>query len=187
MDKAEIRKTMLAQRRALTSKYVNDNSDRIFEMLVNLGEVKQAKNVMIYSHYANEVKTGKLAGWLLFHGMRVFLPVMDEDTLLVADMSSACFEMNCYGIAQPEKETAQFEDPSKIDLFVVPGLAFDRQGNRVGFGKGYYDDLLFKAPDAVKIALAYDFQVVDAISAEVHDIKMDILVTPKEVIGREDD
>ena len=187
MEKAEIRKYILAQRGALTSKYVSGNSDRIFALLVGLSQVKQAKKVMIYSHFANEVRTGKLAGWLLFHGKRVFLPVVDENRLLAADIGSTCFEMNCYGISQPEKTTAQFEDPSKIDLFIVPGLAFDRKGNRIGFGKGYYDDLLLKAPDAQKIALAYDFQILDEIVAERHDIKMDILVTPKEVIRSEDD
>lgn len=187
MEKAEIRKYILAQRGALTSKYVSGNSDRIFALLVNLTQVKQAKNVMIYSHFANEVRTGKLAGWLLFHGKRVFLPVVNDDSLLAADIGSTCFEMNCYGISQPEKETACFEDPSKIDLFIVPGLAFDRKGNRIGFGKGYYDDLLSKAPDAQKIALAYEFQILDEISAEPHDIKMDILITPKEVIRREED
>lgn len=181
MDKAEIRKTMLAQRWALTSKYVSTNSDRVFERLVNLDEVVRAGNVMIYSHFSNEVKTGKLAGWLLFHKKRVFLPVVDGDRLLVADMSSTCFEMNVFGIAQPEKETACFARPGEIDIFIVPGLAFDAEGNRVGFGKGYYDDLLAEAPDALKIALAYDFQIMDKIVPERHDIKMDMVVTPKKI------
>lgn len=184
MDKAEIRKTMLARRWALTSKYVSDHSDRVFERLAGLPEIKDAKNVMIYSHFANEVKTGKLAGWLLFHEKRVFLPVMDGEKLLVADMSSTCFEMNSFGIAQPEKETACFAQPDEIDVFIVPGLAFDAEGNRIGFGKGYYDDLLALAPETLKIALAYDFQMMDTITPEPHDIKMDLVVTPKKIYGR---
>lgn len=184
MDKTEIRKTMLARRWALTSKYVSDNSDRVFERLAGLPEIKNAKNVMIYSHFANEVKTGKLAGWLLFHEKRVFLPVVDGDKLLVADMSSTCFEMNSFGISQPEKETACFAGPDEIDVFIVPGLAFDAEGNRIGFGKGYYDDLLAMAPQAVKIALAYDFQMVEKIVPEMHDIFMDMVVTPKKIYRR---
>ncbi len=184
MDKAEIRKTMLARRWALTSKYVSDNSDRVFERLSALPEINGAKNVMIYSHFANEVKTGKLAGWLLFNEKRVFLPVVEGETLLVADMSSTCFEMNSFGIAQPEKETACFAQPGEIDVFIVPGLAFDEEGNRIGFGKGYYDDLLARAPKAVKIALAYDFQMIGTMTPEQHDIKMDMVVTPKKLYGR---
>jgi len=168
MDKAQIRKTMLARRWALTSKYVNDHSDRVFDLLAGLHEIKNAKNVMIYSHFANEVKTGKLAGWLLFHEKRVFLPVVDGDKLLIADMSSTCFEMNSYGIAQPEKETACFAKTEEIDVFIVPGLAFDAKGNRIGFGKGYYDD----------------FQITDTIIPERHDVKMDMVVTPKKVFRR---
>jgi 5-formyltetrahydrofolate cyclo-ligase len=74
--------------------------------------------------------------------------------------------------------------PGEIDLFIVPGLAFDPHCNRIGFGKGYYDDLLAGAPDAIKIALAYDFQMVDKIQAEKHDVKMDMVVTPQKVFRR---
>jgi len=184
MEKAEIRKKMLAQRHALTSKYINDNSDLIFDLLTGLREIRDAKNVLIYSHFNNEVKTGKLAGWLLFNKKRVFLPVVDGDVLLVADMSSTCFELNTYGVAQPERETACFVRPDEIDLVIVPGLAFDEAGNRIGFGKGYYDDLLAQAVNATKIALAYDFQMTDGIHPEKHDIRMDMVATPKKIYGR---
>jgi 5-formyltetrahydrofolate cyclo-ligase len=156
----------------------------VFESLIELDEVKNAKHIMIYSNFSNEVKTGKLAGWLLFHQKEVYLPVQDGPKLLIANMKSTCLEMNCFGIAQPEKATACFCEPSQIDLFIVPGLAFDRECNRIGFGKGYYDDLLSGAPDTVKIGLAYDFQIVDKIEAEEQDIKMDIIITPQAVIRR---
>ena len=184
MDKVQIRKKMLAMRGELTSKYVSDNSDGIFELLTGLPEVKNAKNVMIYSNFANEVKTGNLAGWLLFNKKQVFLPVLDGQKLLIANMKSTCFEMNRYGIAQPERTTASFVQPGEIDLFIVPGLAFDLHCNRIGFGKGYYDDLLAGAPDAIKIALVYDFQMVDKIQPEKQDVKMDMVVTPQKVIRR---
>jgi 5-formyltetrahydrofolate cyclo-ligase len=182
MDKAEIRQTMKLMRGDLTSKYVNDNSERVFESLIELDEVKNARHVMIYSNFANEVKTGKLAGWLLFHQKQVYLPVVDGSKLLIANMKSTCLEMNCFGIAQPEKASACFVQPSEIDLFIVPGLAFDMQCNRIGFGKGYYDGLLSQAKDNVKIGLAYDFQIVDKIGVEEQDIKMDMVVTPQSVI-----
>ena len=186
MNKAQIRKNMMAKRWALTSAYVSDQSDRVYERLVSLKEVCRAEKVMTYSHFSNEIKTGKLAGWLLFNKKHVFLPVVDGDILLVADMSSTCFEMNDFGIAQPEKATACMIEPEELDLVIVPGLAFDKKGNRIGFGKGFYDELLLKTPNAIKIALAYDFQIVDEIPCEEHDIKMDLVVTPKKVFGGKD-
>lgn len=181
MDKAKARERMKEMRAALTSKYVNDNSERIFEQLTGLDEIKGANNVLIYSHFANEVKTGGLAGWLLFYGKQVFLPVVDGDRLLIANMKSAAFELNKYGIAQPKKRDAAFAQPDDMDVIICPGLAFDRNGSRVGFGKGYYDGLL-AGVRGIKIGLAYDFQIVGKIDTEPHDVVMDMVVTPREVI-----
>jgi 5-formyltetrahydrofolate cyclo-ligase len=186
MDKAEIRKAMLARRWALASEYINEQSDKIFERLMRLDEVKQAENIMTYSHFSNEVKTGKLTGWLLFHGKRVFLPVVDDEKILVADISSACFEVNKFGISQPQRSTACVVEPKKIDLFIIPGIAFDSNGNRIGFGKGYYDNVLFNAPGAFKIGLAYDFQITEQIFPEAHDVKMDMVVTPEKIFRRKE-
>lgn len=183
MEKAKTRERMKEMRSSLTSKYVNDNSERIFERLTELTEIKNAKNVLIYSHFSNEVKTGSLAGWLLFFGKQVFLPVVDGDRLLIANMKSAAFEMNKFGISQPRKDAALFAEADEIDLVVCPGLAFDRKCNRIGFGKGYYDGLL-KNTNAFKMGLAYDFQVVDKINTEPQDVPMDMVVTPRELIWR---
>lgn len=183
MDKSKTRERMKEMRASLTSKYVNDNSERIFERLTGLQEIKSAKNVLIYSHYVNEVKTGGLAGWLLYYGKQVYLPVVDGDRLLIANMKSAVFEMNRYGISQPRKDSAKFAEAHEIDLIICPGLAFDKECNRIGFGKGYYDGLL-KDTDAFKIGLAYDFQVVGKIDTEPQDVPMDMVVTPRELIWR---
>ncbi len=184
MDKAKARERMKEMRAALTSKYVNDNSERIFERLTGLPELKDAGSVLIYSHFANEVKTGGLAGWLLFYGKQVFLPVVDGDKLLVANMKSSALELNHFGIAQPNKHKAAIVPVEDMDVIVCPGLAFDRSGSRIGFGKGYYDGLLAGAR-AFKIGLAYDFQVIGKIDAEAHDVQMDMVVTPREVIRRQ--
>ncbi len=72
----------------------------------------------------------------------------------------------------------------KIDLVIVPGVAFDEDLNRIGFGKGYYDRILYRLSSrAKKVAVAHDFQVLNSIPSEEHDVKMDIIVTEKRVIG----
>ena len=73
-------------------------------------------------------------------------------------------------------------DPSQIDLIIVPGAGFDRLGNRLGLGGGFYDRFLQKTPRALKIALAFQFQIVDKIPVESHDQKIDAIVTSEGVI-----
>ena len=70
----------------------------------------------------------------------------------------------------------------KIDLVLVPGIVFDKNGHRIGYGLGFYDKFLKKVPKAIKIGLAFDFQIVDKVPREEHDVPVDLVVTDKEVI-----
>lgn len=83
-----------------------------------------------------------------------------------------------YGILEPS--VVKTADEKDIDVILVPGLAFDRHGGRMGFGKGYYDRLL-ETSIAVKIGLCYDFQLFDTIPTESHDVPMDFIITEKEI------
>ena len=69
-----------------------------------------------------------------------------------------------------------------IDLILVPGIAFDKEGHRIGYGFGYYDKFLKKVPKAIKIGLAFDFQIVDKIPREMHDVPVDLIVTEERVV-----
>jgi 5-formyltetrahydrofolate cyclo-ligase len=178
MDKAELRSRMIEARGALTSQYVCDSSEKVRTRLIGLPVIQAAKTVLLYSDFQNEIKTGALAGWLLYQGKRVFLPVQGGEELRIADLSSAPLEFGRWGIAQPSERLAHYAKPEEMDVALVPGLAFDRQGNRVGFGKGYYDGLLAKAPGIFKIGLCFDFQVVERILTEPHDIGMNAVATP---------
>ena len=88
-------------------------------------------------------------------------------------------EKGAFGISEPVNKTQYSK--YDIDLFIIPGLAFGMQGERVGFGKGYYDKLL-KNTDAIKTGFLYDFQLTDEIEPEKHDIYMDYLITESKVI-----
>ena len=80
----------------------------------------------------------------------------------------------CYGIKEPTGKV--FTDFAKIDVAIIPGVAFDRQGHRLGRGKGYYDRLLSVMPQVYKIGLCFDFQVVDNVPVDSHDIRMDEVI-----------
>ncbi|MGI6152767.1 MAG: 5-formyltetrahydrofolate cyclo-ligase [Christensenellaceae bacterium] len=182
MEKEKLRELLLVKRRELTSKYIDDASGRIYERTIALKEVIDAKNVLIYSNFDNEVKTGNLTGWLLFKGKTVALPVVQENDMLAVNIKSAPLEMSGFGVAQPKLDAAEIVAPDTLDIIIVPGIGFDRNKNRLGFGRGYYDIFLKRAPKAKKIALAYDFQIADEIEAASHDVKMDMIITPDEII-----
>lgn len=182
MTKQEIREKILNMRRGLTSKYIEDESAKIYERLTEGKYFTNAKQVLSYSDFDNEVKTAALTGWLMFHGFRICLPCIYQKKIFAADIKSAGLELSKFGIAQPKYEEASFIQPEDLDVIIIPGIAFDRGGRRIGFGCGYYDRFLKRAKKAKKIALAYDFQIVEKIPSEPHDVPMDMIVTPDGVL-----
>ena len=167
----------------LTSKYIDDASDKVFDQITQLPEVKKAKTILVYSDFANEIKTGKLTGWLLFHGAKVALPTIHGGKMYAIDIKGSHLELCDFGMTQPKYNEGAVIKPDKIDVIIVPGLAFDRQLNRVGFGKGYYDIFLKDAGKAKKIGICYDFQVLDTIPAEEQDVPMDMVISQDEIIS----
>ena len=88
--------------------------------------------------------------------------------------------LNSFGYYEPKNISPV--DPEEIDLVIVPGVVFDKSFNRIGFGKGYYDRILSKLkPSAKKVAIAHDFQVLQSIPTEDHDIKMDMIITEETI------
>ncbi|MDR2047309.1 MAG: 5-formyltetrahydrofolate cyclo-ligase [Clostridiales bacterium] len=164
---------MSADRRA-------DADRRIFERLTGLGEVKEAKNIMIYNSAGHEPETEKLRGYLLKEGKNVYLPVLDSDGGMTAVKISANTEYakNVYGIDEPRKGdgSADGVPAGELDAVIVPLVAFDKNKNRLGRGKGYYDKFL-SGISAVKIGAAYGASETECIEAEKHDVRLDIIVT----------
>lgn len=177
MGKKEVREKLLDMRRGLTSKFIEEASEQILVQLMTDERVANAENMLVYSHFDNEVKTGSLTGWLLYRGKQVYLPLIHEKKMHAASIRNAVLEMSRFGVAQPSMDTAELIQPQQLDLIIVPGVAFDRKKNRLGFGMGYYDTFL-QDTQAYRMALAYDFQVLESLPAEVHDQKMDCIITP---------
>ena len=135
--------------------------------------------------FKNEVTTSILIKNMLSEGKRVLVPF--TDSVNTAIIPSEIFKesdlvLNPFGYYEPKNLLSV--PVEEIDLVIVPGVVFDKNLNRIGFGKGYYDRILAKLKaSAKKIAVAHDFQLLDLIPTEEHDIKMDILVTEKRIIG----
>lgn len=181
MIKDKLREEMRAKRRALTADEVKLSSEKIRNSLFTLDCVKNAKTVCTFLSAFKEPDTIEIVKQLWEKKCRVIVPISDTETntlsLSFID-SMADLKKGAYGILEPS--VVKTADENAIDVILVPGLAFDRSGARMGFGKGYYDRLL-EMSSAVKIGLCYDFQLFDSIPTESHDVPMDFIVTEKEI------
>jgi len=152
----------------------SEGSEKIIKKLIETTEFRTAGSVLLYMPINNEVDTRDLFQTKKF----IALPVIKDNNIIISRAGTE-FKKGMYNVLEPE--VTEEVKPDKIDLAIVPGLAFDRKGNRIGYGKGYYDRLLEKIRTP-KIALAYSYQMVEKIPAEPHDIQVNIIITEKEVI-----
>lgn len=161
----------------MTADEVLEKSARIQKQLFSFDKYVIAKTVMLYVSAFNEPSTIEIIKDAIEQKKRVVLPVSDTatETIVLSYLDSLDdLEKGAYGILEPR--TIKKADISDIDFILVPGLAFDKNGNRMGFGKGYYDKLLCKT-NAEKTALCYEFQLFDEIPAGEYDIPMNTIIT----------
>ncbi|MBR5156384.1 MAG: 5-formyltetrahydrofolate cyclo-ligase [Clostridia bacterium] len=183
MNKIELRKKYLGLRRQMPKEELNAKSEQILSALLSLDAIKNAKTVMLYISYNQEVNTHSLINTLKDADKNVCAPVCDTESCeMTAYYIDGFNSLVCgaYGILEPKPENKANEED--IDCVIVPGCVFGKNFARIGYGKGYYDRFLPKAKNAVKIGLCYDFCLVDAVAANRYDEYVDIIVTEKEVL-----
>lgn len=181
-DKDGLRLIMRAERRKLPLKCVSEKSTAIARSVINDGHLKNADFVMCYIDAFKEPQTMNIIKELFKMKKRVAVPVSNTGThtLTVCEIyNTEDLKPGAYNILEPI--FIREVDFKEISLVLVPGLAFDRAGGRMGFGMGYYDRLLENG-DAYKIGLCYDFQLFDSIPKGEHDIKMDKIITEREIV-----
>lgn len=182
-DKQALRKKMLEWRRSLSVEEAGRKSEQIAAAARALPEYKNAKTILFYvSAKKNEVDTHALIHDALSKGVRVLVPVTDFDKneLIVSELRDMNeLEPARFGLLEPAGNAIRPVDPAEADIVIVPGVAFDRECRRVGFGGGYYDRLL-SGGGAVSIALSYEGQMVDRVPTDSHDVPVDIIVTEKQ-------
>lgn len=183
-EKSRIRDEMNRKRNALALEEAESKSAAIAANLMKTAEYKDAKTVMFYAAKGNEVQTREMIKAALKEGKKVLLPVTNmekkEIEAAVIEDYDGDLKKGAYGIMEPKEKSKA--DEKLIDAVVVPGVAFDIEGHRLGYGLGYYDQLLRRLTNAVKIGLAYDFQVVERLPRESHDQRMDMIITESSLI-----
>ncbi len=183
--KAELRKAILAKRNLLTPQQITAKSLQIKQKLFNMVEFKKAICVCFYVSFKNEVSTHEMIKEALQLGKRIVVPVVEsEKTLSLCEIKDFAQEMGIgkFGILEPKSEYRRQVDLSELELVVVPGIAFDENGNRIGFGRGYYDNLLSKMVGLPFIGLAYDLQIVTRIPATDCDIPVHKIITESRIV-----
>jgi 5-formyltetrahydrofolate cyclo-ligase len=140
--------------------------------------------VACYVSVQKEVETRGIIEYALDSGKQLAVPVTRTRGVMNFQriLSLAGLQADRFGLLEPLEDNAQIILPGELDFVIAPGIAFDRQGNRIGFGGGYYDRFLTQTR-AIRVGLAYSFQLVDLLPAETHDVRMDWLVTENEVIS----
>ena len=186
-SKKDLRKRILSIRNNMPGEDVVNNSRIIRDKIIGLDVYKQSKVIFIYMDFKNEVMTSDLIKHMLSEKKRVVVPYTDTiSTVLIPSeiTGESDLKLNSFGYSEPKKVSPV--NIEEIDLVIVPGLVFDKNLNRIGFGKGYYDRILNKLKaSARKVAVAHDFQVLEEIPAEEHDVKMDMIITEKSIMKRD--
>ena len=173
--KQELRKKILEKRNSLAKEEIKEKSKIIKEKLFSSGEYKQAKTVSFFVSFGSEVNTHEMIKEAL-KGKEVCVPVVKNNQIILSKINdfSDLGKKGKYGILEPSSIIEI--DKELVDLIIVPGVVFDKKRYRIGYGKGYYDNLL-KDYSGKTIGLAFSLQIVDSIPAEEHDIKVDRIIT----------
>ncbi len=177
--KKDIRKKIKNKLKDLTIKQIIDNSKIIEQTLNKTYEFKSAKKIGIYNSIDKEVITKKIIFKLLDEKKEVLLPKMENDKLIFLKTKSLKnLNKGPYGILEPFHANSL----SIPDLIILPAIALDKNGNRIGRGKGYFDRYLNKNPHIKTICLIHDLQIIKKITPEKHDKKIDIVISEKQII-----
>lgn len=176
-SKEELRAEKIKERKNLPKPVVLEKSLVIQKFFLSSKMYECAKVIMAYMPVSNEVGTEDIIKSAQNKGKRVALPVTDPKTKEIAPylaFKDTVFKKGAFGISEP-LETEK-EEISKVDVVLVPGVVFDKNGERIGFGAGCYDRLL-KDFKGVKIGICYDFQIDEDIPSQDHDARMDFLIS----------
>lgn len=173
MDKKTLRTEIKVLKKQHTKEQLFEQSEKILDKLEQHPDFVKAERVMLYSALPDEVQTQAfLEKWHL--KKQIILPtVVGDDIIPVAYEKDTDFAVGDFNILEPQNEPYKGD----FDLIVVPGVAFDRNGNRLGRGRGYYDRFLCQHLEVKKIGICFDFQLVEEIPTEPFDIKMDEVIS----------
>lgn len=175
MDKKELRDYIRKFKRAMTKEEIEAKSEKLAELFLASDLYKQAKNIYGYLPYNQEVRTTAMLEQAQRDGKRIAVPKILGDTMIFVWLDDLkAVERGYSGIPEPIDLTPVADDPTALVL--MPGMAFDPEGHRCGYGGGFYDKFLASEPGHPTLALCYDFQVLPHLDTEEFDIPVDCVL-----------
>ena len=178
---------MLKKRRSESSEEIERKSYRIWEKLLAFDLFLRGRGILFYLALEDEVQTRPMIEAALGMGKRISVPLIDEEKreIFPSILKDPDKELTSgpWGILEPKRKFYRPCPLEEIDLVIVPGVAFDEAGNRLGFGRGFYDKFLRRLPERVSfIALAFELQVVKSLPSRPHDVAVGYIITEKRII-----
>jgi len=185
-EKRQLRKAILAKRRSFSKDRIKDDSIGIANQLFSWPIYQKAQIIMSYVAMAEELQTSLIIADALAKGKTVCVPHIREeygimDAAVIVHLNDLV--PGKYGILSPDPAKLSIINPGIIELVIVPGVAFDRFGRRLGMGAGYYDRFLAKTANAISIALALSCQIVPTVPCDEYDYSVQYIATKDGIIN----
>lgn len=179
MTKREIREQIRQQKRQYSEEQLRQLSQPVIEALLSHPRVIKAQTILLYHSLPDEVDTHDAIRMLLSKGKRIFLPVITgDDRMTIREyLGESNLQKGAFNIMEPTRQDGAETEPFNCDLAVIPGVAFDRKGNRLGRGKGYYDRFLSTHPSVYTIGICFPFQLAERIPTEENDMPVQEVIT----------
>lgn len=184
-SKADLRSDCLAARARLPPDTRSLATRVICGRLLELPEITRARAVLGYAAFGTEVDLDGVLASLLQRGAGVFLPWVADEGLRIARVRDLDADLapGWRGVREPRAARRRAARPERLEAALVPGVAFDRRGHRLGYGGGHFDRLLARIPATLpRIGVAFSIQVIDKLPFEAHDVPMHIVVTDQETL-----
>ena len=176
MDKKALRRAIGEKKRALSQAQIEARSRVLADRLFATEAWHEARSLYAYISFNQEVRTAPIIERAWAEGKRVAVPrVVDGEMTFLWLEDFSHLKEGAYGIPEPMGDGPVARDPGALVL--MPGLAFDREGHRVGYGGGFYDRFLAREPGHPTLALCFDFQLLDSLEVEEHDVPVDQVLT----------
>lgn len=181
MPKKTIREQILARRKYLSAEACLRDSLRAQDRLLATAEFAAAAAIALYSPISNELFTEEICHEALRQGKRVAYPRVAGDGLNFVEVGDLTeLVPGAFGILEPSG--SRVLPLSRLDMIVVPGVAFDLLGGRLGYGKGFYDRILHQQDAGWLVGLCFELQLADRLPTETHDVLMDLVVTDRRIV-----
>lgn len=188
MNKNVLRKEMKEKRKALDEKKRMELSKQVLSKLVASEVFQNSKNIFVFVSFGTELFTHDFIKNSISLGKNIYIPFIDEEKNIMYASKLNSFddlELGYYNILAQPVEKINIVDPKLLDLVLVPGLIFGENFYRIGYGGGYYDKFLSQeGVTAKKIGICFDFQLVEYVDFEPHDVSLDEIITDMRTIER---